>query len=582
MKWSKAFIPTQKDTPSDADILSHALMTRAGMLHKQAPGVFSYLPLGLRAIQKVEAVVRQEMNRADAIEVLMPHLNPKELWDETGRWDRYGDNMFKLTDRKGQAYGLGPTHEEVITDIVRSHVHTSRDLPVTLYQIQTKFRDELRPRAGVLRGREFGMKDAYSFDVDEGGMIESYQAMEQAYFRIFERMGLDFVAIKADSGAIGGDNSVEFIALTQAPDARFQNAGDVTVVSCNGCEYGANIEKATSLEETVETDDPMRVLELLDTPNMGTIQELEDGLGIRADQAIKTILFQTDEPNNPVVAALVRGDQDVNEVKLANALGVGEVSAAGKYIVQDTTGADVGFAGPIGLPEGTRIIADPGIRGIVNGLIGANQTDRHYVNVNYERGDFEVTKFADLHTANEGDTCSQCREGTLEYRTGIELGHVFQLGLVYSEPMHATYVDNKGTEQTMWMGCYGIGTTRVLAAIIEQSHDKDGIIWPMEIAPYQVVVSSLMPRDETVKAAAESLYQNLQENGVEVLYDDREVSAGVKLKDADLVGIPLQVVIGRNYLKDGDVEFRVRQGHETEYLKPEQVLGHVKTIMKGE
>lgn len=556
MRWSQTLIKTRKEDPSEASETSHKLMIRANMVHMVSPGVYTHLPLGYRVLRKVEQIIREEMNAAGAQEVFMPALVPRELWDETGRWDLYGPNMMHVKDRKGTEHGLGPTHEEPVTDVARTYLRSHQDLPVILYQIQTKFRDEVRPRAGVLRGREFGMKDAYSFDVDEEGMQRSFDAMNRAYTRIFERMGFDFTAIKADSGAIGGENSVEFISVV--------DSGDISFFQCDNCDYRANIEKANSLAELVTPSGSCPPMEVIETPGLKTVEELVEGLpalghSISADRMIKTILYQTSEEGNPVIAAEVMGDDEINEVKLVNAIGCSEISPAGHALVEFVTDAPVGFAGPINLPEDVRLYIDERAIQAKDVLFGINQEDKHAIHAYPQRDITHPHQFVDIRTARVGDKCYSCKSGTLQINKGIELGHIFELGTAYSEPMHATFTDSDGREKPFVMGCYGIGTTRIVAAVIEQNHDKDGIIWPKELTPYPVIITPTNMADEDITSAAEALYGELISQGFDVIYDDRKISAGAKFKDADLVGVPLRVTIGRAFKSNGKYELRFRK-----------------------
>ncbi|NCO53228.1 MAG: proline--tRNA ligase, partial [Deltaproteobacteria bacterium] len=529
MRYSQYLLPTLKESPADAEIVSHQLMTRAGMIRKVAAGIYNYMPFGLRSVRKVEEIVRQEMNRAGAIECLMPMANPAELWQESGRWEKYGKELLRFKDRKETDFCMGPTHEEVVTDIVRHTVKSYRQLPLNLYQIQTKFRDEIRPRFGLMRGREFLMKDAYSFDLDDAGADAAYQKMYQAYRRIFQRCGLKFRAVEADSGAIGGNFSHEFMVLAES--------GEDGIVSCNHCEYAANVEKAEIRYSDQSLPSGTKNLEKVATPGQKTIAEVAAFLNIAPNQLVKTLIVQTS--NDELVAVLLRGDRELNQIKLLNLLGCDWVVMAEEAEVVKATGAPTGFAGPVGLP--LRILADNEVRQLRDFVVGANEKDQHYLGANLER-DFKVDGFADLRQAVGGDPCPRCA-GQLESWRGIEVGHVFKLGTKYSEAMNATVLDDQGQARTLIMGCYGIGIGRTVAASIEQNHDENGVIWPMPIAPFQVLVVILNPNDDALRLAAEKLYAELLELGVEVLLDDRDERPGAKFKDADLIGIPLRVTV---------------------------------------
>jgi prolyl-tRNA synthetase len=522
-------------------------MLRSGLIRKVAAGIYTYLPLGLRIIRKVEQIIREEMNRAGAQELLMPIASPAELWKETGRWDYYGKELLRLKDRHEREFCLGPTHEEVITDLFRREVRSYRQLPLNFYQIQTKFRDEIRPRFGLMRGREFIMKDAYSFDADEAGAKVSYQKMYDAYTRIFARCGLTFRAVEADTGLIGGDVSHEFMVLA--------DTGEATVVYSNQGTYAANIERAEVLPP-IETDtSPRRALTSVATPQQRTVDEVTRFLKIAPHQLVKTLLYKAGEET---IAVLIRGDHEVNEVKLAKLLGVTEVEMATPEKVKEITGAPLGFAGPVGL-KNVRILADHAVKGMKNFVVGANRTDTHYVDANWER-DFTVDQFADIRNAQTGDM-SPRGEGTLTLAKGIEVGQVFLLGTKYSKSMNATILDDQGKERLAIMGCYGIGVGRTAAAAVEQNHDEKGIIWPFPIAPFHV---HLLPlgQSATVTEATTNLYTALQQAGLEVLWDDRDERAGVKFNDADLIGAPFQVIVGDKSLAEGLIEVKIRRSGE--------------------
>jgi len=567
MRYSQYMLNTVKEVPADAEVLSHQLMLRTGMIKKVAAGIYSYLPFGLRALRKVEQIVREEMNRAGAIEVLMPMVTPAELWQESGRWQQYGKELLRLKDRKEADFCLGPTHEEVITDIVRREIRSYRQLPLNLYQIQTKFRDEIRPRFGLMRGREFVMKDAYSFDLDDAGADVSYQKMYQAYRRIFERCGLKFRAVEADSGAIGGSFSHEFMVLA--------DSGEDAIVSCDSCEYAANVEKA-ELKSTGTAAAPQAQLEKVLTPARKTIEEVADYLKLELQQLVKTLLVETDK--GEVVAVLVRGDRDLNTIKLCNLLDADWVEFASDETVVKVTGAPTGFAGPVGLQ--VRVLADLEVEAMSDFVVGANEKDYHYTGSNHGR-DFTVEQFVDIRQAVAGDTCPRCG-GKLEAWRGVEVGHVFKLGTKYSESMAARVLDEQGQERTLVMGCYGIGIGRTVAASIEQNHDQNGIIWPMPIAPFQVLITLVNPKDAEVCEAGENLYRELLEQGLEVLLDDRDERPGSKFKDADLIGIPLRVTVGSRGLKDGSLELQVRRSGERSMVPLPEVADRVAGIVAEE
>nr|C6E496.1 RecName: Full=Proline--tRNA ligase; AltName: Full=Prolyl-tRNA synthetase; Short=ProRS [Geobacter sp. M21] len=568
MRYSQYFIPTVKETPSDAEVISHKLMLRAGMIRKLAAGIYNYLPFGLRSIRKVEAIVREEMNRAGAIELLMPAVQPAELWKESGRWEFYGKELLRFNDRKDAEFCMGPTHEEVITDLIRKEVRSYRQLPINLYQIQGKFRDEIRPRFGLMRGREFIMKDAYSFDVNEAGADVSYEKMYKAYRRIFERCGLKFRAVEADTGTIGGNYSHEFMVLA--------DSGEDAIVSCSACEYAANMEKAeTRKGEGIEHADP-RPMEHVSTPGQKSIEDVAAFLGVQNTQVVKTLVLVAD--GEPVVA-LIRGDYDLNEIKLKNHLGCAELEMAEDDVVVKVTGAPTGYAGPVGLAAKVKVVADLSLEGMHNFVTGANAADTHLKNVNIGR-DFSVSGFVDIRNVVIGDACPRCDSGKLEIWRGIEVGHVFKLGTKYSKALKATFLDADGKEQTIFMGCYGIGVGRTVAACIEQNHDENGIIFPIPIAPFQCIISSLSVKEDEVKAASESIYQELLEAGIEVLLDDRDERPGFKFKDADLIGIPLRIVVGAKALAEGKVELKERRSGEVEVLPIAEAIAKVKAAVK--
>ncbi|MDD6563998.1 MAG: proline--tRNA ligase [Clostridiales bacterium] len=543
MRMSNLLMPTLREVPAEAEIASHRLMLRAGLIRKLAAGIYSYLPLGLRTLKKVENIVREEMDKAGAQELLMSALLPAEAYQASGRWDVFGPSMFKLKDRGDRDFCLGPTHEELFTQCVIDNVKSYKEYPMTLYQIQTKYRDEGRPRFGVIRSREFVMKDAYSFDLDQKGLDESYQKMYDAYNRIFTRLGLDFTVVDADSGAMGGSGSQEF--MVKSP------VGEDGIAYCDDCGYAANYEKCECIPQEVDQIEGDLPLEKIETPNAHTIDELVESLGMQAHNFAKTIIYKADDK---YIAAMVRGDRDVNEVKLKNLVGCrDDLELAEPAVVRDITNAQVGFAGPINL--GIPIYADKEVELMKNFVVGANETDMHYKNVNMDR-DFTPDVVADIRVVVTGDKCPKCG-GTIKSEQGIEVGHIFKLGTKYSDALGLKYLDESGKQQTVIMGCYGIGVTRCVAAAVEQLHDDNGIIWPVSIAPYQAIVVPANYKDEEQVNAAEKLYNELTEAGIETLIDDRAERAGVKFKDADLIGIPVRVVVGKK-LSEGIVEYKER------------------------
>jgi len=550
IRYSRYLMPTTKEIPSDAEVASHRLMLRAGLIRKVASGIYTYLPAGLRVMRKVERIIREEMDRAGAQEVLMPAVVPAELWKESGRWEAYGKELLRFRDRADREFCLGPTHEEVITDLVRREIRSYRQLPANFYQIQDKFRDEIRPRFGLMRGREFFMKDAYSFDADEGGAERSYRAMYEAYCRIFRRMGLSFRAVEADTGAIGGSSSHEFMVIA--------DSGEDAIVSCTGCDYSANVEKAEcpAGADTGSARPANGSPRKVSTPGKRTIGEVSAFLGIDPGALLKTLLFESDRGDAAVVLS---GRYEVNEVKVKNLLGAGWVRLAPEERVRELTGAPSGFAGPVGLS--VRVLADHSVRGIDRGATGANEADAHLVDVVPGR-DFEPETYDDLRMVTEHDRCPRCGEG-LRFSRGIEVGHVFRLGTKYSRALSATFLDSDGKEKPVVMGCYGIGVGRTAAAAIEQNHDEDGILWPVSIAPFEVVILPLNMKQEGLAREAERVGLDLAGRGIEVLLDDREERPGIKFKDADLVGIPVRVTLGEKNFQSGFAEIRDRSTGDT-------------------
>ncbi|MGQ9508559.1 MAG: proline--tRNA ligase [Thermodesulfobacteriota bacterium] len=571
MRFSQYLLPTLKEVPSEAEVPSHQLMLRAGLIRKLTSGIYSYLPFGLRAIRKVEAIVREEMNRAGAIEVLLPFVQPAELWQETNRWEEYGKELARFHDRHGREYCLGPTHEEVITDLVRREIRSYRQLPINLYQIQTKFRDEIRPRFGVMRAREFIMKDAYSFDIDEKGESKSYQKMVDAYSRIFARCGLRFKIVEAESGLIGGTYSHEFMVLAAT--------GEETIVSCTQCSYAANIEKAEfkriQTGRRAERSFLFQPIEKVKTPGKRTVEEVTQFLKISPEDLVKTLIFETEK--GPV-AALVRGDHEISEKKLKMVLGVENLQLASERTVEAITHAPKGYAGPIGIS--IPILADLDIERMSNFVTGANEVDYHLIHVNLDR-DFQVSQFVDIRKFAPGDLCPLCGGGT-RLDKGIEVGHTFKLGTKYSKVMGATFLDPQGQEKEMVMGCYGIGIGRTVAAAIEQYYDENGIVFPMPIAPFQVLLLPVNLKIDIIREAAEDLYQALSKEWIEVLYDDREETPGVKFKDADLIGIPLRITLGEKNLKRGWIEIKKRRTGEIILIKKEEATQKIKEMIDQE
>jgi prolyl-tRNA synthetase len=570
MRWSKTVIPTLKEDPADAEVVSHKLLVRAGMIRQVSRGIYDYLPLALKTIRKIENIVREEMDRAGAQELLLPIAAPAELWQESGRWDVYGKELVRFRDRHERDFCLGPTHEEVITDLVRRVVRSYRELPFNLYQIQTKFRDEVRPRFGLMRGREFIMKDAYSFHPDVQDCQREYDNMFQTYKRIFTRCGLQFRPVEADTGAIGGSRSHEFQVLAES--------GEDAIVSCNRCEYAANVQKAEIKLRPATRDVAREIAKLqkVSTPGKKSVAEVAAFLRLAPERFIKTLVYKTDQKE--LVAALVRGDHEINELKLQSVLGSRELALADEAEVRAATGVPPGFLGPIGLK--LRIVADQAVHGMQEAVTGANAVDAHYINVDQER-DFTPSAFADLRLAVAGDPCPRCDAGALETYRGIEVGQVFYLGKKYSESMGATYLDAEGRERSIEMGCYGIGISRLVAAAIEQNHDASGIIWPVAIAPFHVLILPINYKDTATHEAVDRLYQDLQKRGIEVLLDDRDERPGVKFKDADLIGIPLRVTIGAKGLEKGCVELRRRRDGTNEEIAVGEAAQKIQAIVSG-
>ncbi|MBK9070008.1 MAG: proline--tRNA ligase [Myxococcales bacterium] len=555
MRYSRAFSPTLKEVPADAQVVSHVMMMRGGFIRRVAAGVYNFLPNGWKVIHKIEGIIREELAAAGAQEVLMPAAVPAELWQESGRWDQYGPELLRFKDRKGAEFCIGPTHEEVIVDMVRRDVGSYRQLPLNLFQIQAKFRDEMRPRAGLMRGREFIMKDAYSFDVDDASALQQYDAMYAAYERIFRRCGLDFRAVEADTGAIGGSRSHEFQVLAES--------GEDAIVSCDACDYAANVEQAELAATTTPAIVGSSELASVPTPGKKTIEEVAAFLQIDAKQTVKALIYMCD---GAAVMAVLRGDRTLNEIALKKAVGASQIYMARDNEVFDAVGLAPGYIGPVKLAKpGVRILIDAELRGATGVVCGGNAKDTHLTGVSLARDVPDATYVA-LRVAEPGDACPRCAKGHFRGFRGIEVGHVFFLGTKYSAPMNCNFIDLAGASKPMVMGCYGIGVTRVAAAAIEQNHDANGIIWPMSIAPYEVEVIALQSNDEQVVAAAEALYAELRAAGVDVLYDDRDERPGGKFKDADLIGVPLRIAVGARSLKEGKLELKWRRDKEATML----------------
>ena len=575
MRFSSFFIPTVKEDPSDAEVASHRLMVRAGMIRKLAAGIYNYLPLGLRCVRKVENIVREEMNRAGAMELLMPAVLPAEPWVETQRWDYYGKELLRFKDRAERDFCLGPTHEEIITDMVRREIRSYRQLPVNFYQIQTKFRDEMRPRFGVMRAREFIMKDAYSFDVSDEAADASYKAMYDAYVRVFERCGLEFRVVAADSGNIGGSFSHEFMVTAET--------GEDVIMSSTGADYAANLELAgigVSPEEREggRSGEGLKEISEVRTPGAKTVGEVARLLDVEEGDLIKTLIVNTEE--RPVVA-LVRGDAELSLTKLRNLLGCDVAELADAGTIEDVSGGPLGFSGPVGLRRGdVRVVADKSVRNMKNAVTGANRADYHVTGVNPGR-DFEADSYADIRVAREGDPCPVSEDGVLASSRGIEVGHVFKLGTKYSESMGAVYTDENGAERPIVMGCYGIGIGRTVAAAIEQNHDEHGIRFPVPLAAFEVSVLPVNMKQTDVAGAAEKIYSKLLSAGADVIIDDRTETAGVKFKDADLLGIPVQVTVGRKNLEEGMVEVKSRISGERVRVDIEEAVERVGAFLSG-
>ncbi len=566
MHYSKIFIPTLKESPADAEVVSHKLMVRAGMIRQVASGIYTILPLGLRVLKKVEQIIREEMNRIDGQETFLPSIQPAELWQESGRWDFYGKELLRIKDRHGREFCYGPTHEEIITDMVRKEVKSYRQLPLTLYQIQTKFRDEVRPRYGIMRGREFMMKDAYSFHADDASAKETYQDMAGAYSNIFKRCGLEFKMVVADSGTIGGNFSHEFAVLA--------DSGEDHIGFCDSCDYASNLELAEAKAPSPSADNTEQDdLKEVSTPGKKSVKEVAEFLSVSPEKIVKTIVLDSDQG---LVAGLVRGDHEINPIKLKNLIGAEWLHPADAKTIAEKTDVPCGFVGPVGLK--LKVFADREVGALSNFVTGANKTDAHFTGVQVDR-DMKIEKIADIRKVIEGDPCPRCDSGTYQVKRGIEVGHIFILGTKYSESMKAHFLDPNGKDSLMVMGCYGVGVGRTAAAAIEQNHDEKGIIWPVPIAPFAVHIIPTNYSQEAVKNASDSAYRILQEKNIEVLLDDRPDRMGVKLNDADLLGIPLQIIIGPKNLEAGKVELKVRKTRVSELHDYPGVLDNIPGIL---
>ena len=564
MKISRYILPTMKDNPADAVVISHRLMMRAGLVRKESAGTYVYLPLGVRVLHKIISIIKEEMDRAGAMEFLMPELTNAALWKESGRWDTMGPEMIRVQDRNGQEYVLAPTHEEAFTAVVRSIISSYRDLPLNVYQINTKFRDEIRPRFGVMRSKEFIMKDAYSFDIDEAGLDESYQTMRNTYRVIFDRCGLDTIPVEADTGAMGGSNSEEFMVASEI--------GEELLLLCLSCGYKANQERAEyKIESKDGAGEKEEKLNIVNTPNVKTIDELVEFFKCSPDIFLKSIIYLADK--EPVMA-VVPGNREVNELKLKNYLGANEIDIAPEDVVESVTSAPVGFAGPVNDFK-IRTVFDNTIRDIRNAITGANKNDAHYENVNPGR-DFEIIDETDIILADDGDLCPECGEPMIT-KKGIEVGHIFKLGYKYSESMDVSVLDKNGKSIRPIMGCYGIGVNRTFATIIEQNNDDRGIIWPLSVAPFHVHLVGIAKSDEE-KAVVEEFYSLVRDSGVDVLYDDRKASPGFKFADADLIGIPVRITVGKTYYNNKEIEVKLRASEEIKAVTKEKLIGFLKDL----
>ncbi|MDO4792755.1 MAG: proline--tRNA ligase [Filifactor alocis] len=570
MRMSKLYMPTLREVPSDAEIISHKLLLRAGLIRKLVSGVYSYLPLGKRVLTKIEKVVREEMDAIGSQEVLMSAIQPSEVWKESGRWSAYGPEMFRLHDRHEREFCLGPTHEEIFTTTVRDEVNSYKQLPLSLYQIQTKYRDEKRPRFGVIRSREFIMKDAYTFDRDPEAMKEAYFEMWKAYEKTFDRLKVRYKVVEGDSGAMGGSDSHEFTAMAES--------GESNIIYCNDCDYAATDEKASTVLVMRPQDEQLKEMEKVSTPNIGTIEDLERFFSATAESFAKTLLLTV---NGETVAVMIPGHRELNLIKLLKILGAAEheIEMADAQTVREVTGANVGFAGPIGLKRDIKLYVDQRVTEMKNFVVGANETDFHYKNVNYGR-DFEGIVVEDLVLAQEGDLCPKC-SASLHTDRGIEVGNIFQLGTKYSDALGLTYLDKDGKSQKVWMGSHGIGVSRTMAAIIEQNYDEKGIIWPLVVAPYHIIITVVNSKQEVQSELGEKLYRELSAKGYEVLLDDRDERAGVKFNDAELIGIPIRINVGRRAGEE-IVEFALRREEQKQEISISEIEEKIKAEFKAQ
>ena len=566
MRWKEYFIPTLKEVPSEAEAVSHRLMIRAGLIRKLASGAYTYLPLGLKVLKKVEGIIREEMDKKGALELFLPSLQPVELWHESGRYKDLGEDLIKFKDRHNRVMVFGPTHEEVITDLVKNHIRSYRQLPITLYQIQTKFRDEVRPRFGVIRSREFIMKDAYSFDRDAKGLDKSYKKMYEAYEAIFKRCGLKALAVEADSGVMGGDTSHEFMVLAES--------GEDLLAHCQSCGYAASlgVAEVKTKGSNIKGEGKIKLLKEVDTPGVSTIEKVGALLKVKPHEMVKTLIYIAEgEP----VAVLIRGDHEANEAKIKRYLKCSHLEMATEDVIKKVTGGPLGFSGPVGLKA--RIVADESIKGMANLITGANKKDKHLINVNLDR-DFKVKEWADLRMITEKDSCPKCNKD-IKIEHAIEMGHVFKLGLKYSKAMKAEFLDEDGKLKSVVMGCYGIGVNRIIAAAIELHNDKKGISWPISIAPFQVIIIPINYDKPEVSNVTDEVYRDLQAKGIEVLLDDRNETAGVKFNDAELIGIPFAVVIGERGLKKGIIELKNRRTGKITEVKKQDLITKIPTLI---
>lgn len=568
MRTTNLYAPTLREVPAEAEVKSHQLMLRAGMIRKAAGGLYTYMPLAWRTIKKIEAIIRDEMDKAGGQEISMPIVQPAEIWQESGRWSVYGDEMWRVKDRHGRGFCLGPTHEEMVTTLIRDEVRSYKQLPLSLYQIQNKYRDERRPRFGLMRSREFIMKDMYSFDKDVEGMNVSYKKMYDAYTNVFNRCGLEFRPVEADNGAIGGGHSHEFTVLAEA--------GESNIAYCSECDYAASDEKA-ELKVIASAEEEMKELEKVSTPDAHTIEKVAEYLNLPLDKTIKAVAFQTD--TNELVLAFVRGDHEVNDVKVINLIeGAIELRMADEEAIT-AAGGVAGFMSPIGIKEGTKIVVDATVMGMYNACAGANEKDFHFINVNPKR-DFKDVIVADIRMIKEGDACPHCG-APVKMTRGIEAGQVFTLGTKYSESLHATFLDENGKEKPLQMGCYGIGVGRTMAAAVEQNNNADGIIWPRSIAPYEAIVVPVNAKNEDQMAVAEEIYQGLLAQGVDAIIDDRKERAGVKFKDADLIGYPMRITVSPKALEEGSVEVKIRRSGEVKMVEKANAISEIVEILKN-